>query len=147
MTGWRVGWMIVPRGHVRRIERLSQNLFICSPHSSQLLAKYSIENEQELKKNTRIYTSNRNSLLKALPEIGFDILSYPMGGFYIYCNIKKFSDNSQSFCDFILKETGVAITPGIDFDKKRGLKTVRFSYCISEDKVEEAIKRLKKLLT
>ena len=146
MTGWRVGWMIVPNKDIRRIERLSQNLFICAPHSGQLLAKYSIQNEKELKINTETYAKNRDILLKALPEIGFEILSKPKGAFYIYCSIKNLSNNSKTFCDEIFNKTGVAITPGIDFDAKRGLKTVRFSYCLNQKEVEEAIKRLKKEL-
>ncbi len=142
MTGWRVGWMIVPNNDVRRIERLSQNLFICAPHASQLLAKYSIDNQNELQKNIDLYKKNRKNLLLQLPKFGFEILSPPDGAFYIYCGIDKISNNSINLCEKIFENTGVAITPGVDFDERRGLKTVRFSYASSEEKIKNALKRL-----
>ena len=143
MTGWRVGWMIVPINDVRRIERLSQNLFICAPHASQLLAKYSIDHQNDLQKNIETYTKNRKNLLKELPKFGFEILSNPDGAFYVYCGIEKISENSITLCEKIFNNTGVAITPGVDFDEKRGLRTVRFSYATTEENVISALKRFK----
>ena len=143
MTGWRVGWMVVPEEYVETIEKLSQNLFICPPHSSQMLALYSLDSIEKLNKRVEVFKENRSLLLKQLPELGFTELAPPDGGFYIYANIRKFNTDSKTLASEILNEVGVALTPGYDFDKLRGKNTIRFSYACSTENVIEALKRLK----
>ena len=146
MTGWRVGWMVVPENHIRQVERLSQNLFICPPHASQVAALAAFDSYRELEKNVQVYKEKRSILLNELPKIGFKKFSSPDGAFYIYVDVSKFTNNSLHFSKEILKKAGVAITPGIDFDQKRGKKTIRFSYARSSKDILEGIKRLKSFM-
>ena len=143
MTGWRVGWMVVPDQYVETVEKLSQNLFICPPHSSQLLALHSLDSVDQLKKRVEAYKKNRCLLLKHLPKLGFTELAPPDGGFYIYANISKFNRDSKLLASEILNEAGVALTPGYDFDTLRGKNTIRFSYACSTENIVEALNRLK----
>ena len=143
MTGWRVGWMIVPQGHVRRLERLMQNLFICAPHASQIAALAALDSVDELEDNLAIYERNRTYLLNELPKAGFDKIAPPDGAFYIYADVSDITDDSVELAQQILQEAGVAVTPGLDFDPKRGHKTLRFSYARSTDDIVEGVRRLK----
>ena len=145
MTGWRIGWMIVPDDHIRQVERLAQNLFICPPHVSQVTALSALKAKQELNYNFNVYKKNRDILLKELPDAGFKTFSPPDGAFYIYVDISEFSSNSLKFCRDILNEARVAITPGLDFDQKRGNSTIRFSYARSTDDIIEGAKELKNI--
>ena len=146
MTGWRIGWMIVPEDHIRQVERLSQNLFICPPHASQVTALAAIDAKDELEQNIYVYRKNREILLKELPKSGFKTFSPPDGAFYIYVDISEFSNDSLKFCNDILKQAGVAITPGLDFDQKRGNSTIRFSYARSTEDILEGAKRIKNFM-
>tara|TARA_Y100000590_G_scaffold211809_1_gene240039 strand:+ start:138 stop:1292 length:1155 start_codon:yes stop_codon:yes gene_type:complete len=146
MTGWRIGWMVVPEDHVRQIERLSQNLFICPPHASQITALAAMDAKDELEKNINVYKKNREILLEELPKAGFKTFSSPDGAFYIYVDISEFSDDSLNFCKKVLDEANVAITPGLDFDQKRGNKTIRFSYARSTQDIIEGAKRIKNFM-
>ena len=94
MTGWRVGWMVVPESHVRRIERLAQNLFLCAPHASQLTALAAMECDDELQANLAVYTENRRLMLEQLPRAGFDQIAPPDGAFYVYAVVSAFTDDS-----------------------------------------------------
>ncbi len=143
MTGWRIGWMIVPEDHVRQIEKVSQNLFICPPHASQITALAALDAKEELDENVNVYRKNREILLEELPKAGFTTFSPPDGAFYIYVDISKFSNDSLSFCRKVLDEAGVAITPGLDFDQHRGSSTIRFSYARSTKDIIECTKRLR----
>jgi aspartate/methionine/tyrosine aminotransferase len=143
MTGWRVGWMVVPQAHVRRIERLAQNMFICAPHASQVAALAALDAGDELRANLEVYAANRSLMLAGLPEAGFDRIAPPDGAFYIYADVSDLTEDSRAFCARILAETGVAITPGLDFDPKRGARTVRFSYAGSTETIAEGMSRLK----
>lgn len=143
MTGWRIGWMIVPPDHVRQVEALAQNMFICAPHASQLAALAAMEATPELEANLDVYRRNRSMLLEALPQMGFGKIAPPEGGFYIYADISDITTNSRAFCDDLLLKAGVAVTPGLDFDPARGHGTVRFSYARSTDEISEAIHRLR----
>ena len=146
MTGWRVGWMVVPEDHVRQVERLAQNLFICPPHVSQLTALASMDAKEELEQNINVYKKNREILLDELPKAGLKTFSPPDGAFYIYVDISEFSNDSLKFCKDVLEQAGVAITPGLDFDQKRGNSTIRFSYARSTEDIIEGIRRIKKFM-
>ena len=142
MTGWRVGWMVVPEDHIRQIERLAQNMFICAPHASQIAALHALDCEDELKNNLDVYKENRKLMIKGLKDSGFSKISSPDGAIYIYADVSKFCNDSLEFANRVLKEAKVAITPGLDFDSKRGNSTIRFSYARS---TEDIIKGLEKL--
>ena len=146
MTGWRVGWMIVPEDHVRQVERLSQNLFICPPHVSQLTALSAMDAKEELNTNVEVYKKNRSILLEELPKAGLNKFSPPDGAFYIYIDISEYSKDSLNFCKEVLDKAGVAITPGLDFDQKRGNSTIRFSYARSTEDIVEGANRIKKFM-
>ena len=141
MTGWR-GWMVVPEDHIRQIERLAQNMFICAPHASQIAALHALDCEDELKNNLDVYKENRKLMIKGLKDSGFSKISSPDGAFYIYADVSKFCNDSLEFANRVLKEAKVAITPGLDFDTNRGNSTIRFSYARS---TEDIIKGLEKL--
>ncbi len=142
MTGWRVGWMVVPEAHIRQVERLAQNMFICAPHSSQIAALGALNSVKELNQNLEVYKINRELLINGLKKAGFDKFAPPDGAFYVYADISKFSNDSLDFCKSMLKKGGVAITPGLDFDRTRGKQTIRFSYARTTDEIKEGIKRI-----
>ena len=146
MTGWRIGWMVVPEDHVRQVERLAQNLFICPPHVSQLTALAAMDAKEELEQNINVYKKNREILLEELPKAGLKTFSPPDGAFYIYVDISEFSNDSLKFCKDVLEQAGVAITPGLDFDQKRGNSTIRFSYARSTEDILEGARRIKKFM-
>jgi aspartate/methionine/tyrosine aminotransferase len=146
MTGWRVGWMIVPEGHVRAVERLAQNMFICAPHASQLAALSAMECSEELQANIDVYRANRDLMMRGLPEAGFDKIAPPDGAFYVYADVSEITDDSGAFAAEILAEANVAVTPGLDFDKSRGHQTLRFSYARSSEDITEGLIRLKKFM-
>ncbi len=142
MTGWRIGWMVVPQDHVRIVERLAQNLFICPPHASQLAALAALDSEAELQANLAVYERNRALMLEGLPKAGCTRFAPPDGAFYIYADISGLSDDSRAFADELLREAGVAVTPGLDFDPKRGARTLRFSYARATEDIVEGLHRL-----
>ena len=143
MTGWRIGWIIVPKEHVRVVERIQQNMFICASHASQILALGSFESKNELEKNLETYRENRKILLSALPEMGFNNIAPPDGAFYLYIDISEFSSDSYDFTIKMLNIGGVAITPGIDFDPIKGKSKIRISYARSTPEILKGIKRMK----
>ncbi len=144
MTGWRVGWMVVPETHVRRIERLSQNLFICAPHAAQVAALAAMECDAELQGHIKTYARNREVLVQGLPKAGFSNFAPPDGAFYIYADVSDLTDNSRALAAEILQDAGVAVTPGLDFDPERGHKTLRFSYARSTEDMVEGVARLQR---
>jgi len=146
MTGWRVGWMVVPDDHVRVIERLAQNLFICPPHASQVAALAAMDCGEELEANMAVYRANRQLMLDGLPKAGFDRIAPPDGAFYVYADVSHLTDDSRAFAAEILEKAGVAVTPGLDFDPKRGAGTIRFSYARSTADIEEGLARLKRFM-
>lgn len=146
MTGWRVGWMIVPEAHVRTIERLAQNMFICAPHASQVAALAAMDCGEELERNVATYRTNRDLMIKGLADCGFDRIAPPDGAFYVYADAARFTDNSLVFAREILDQAGVAVTPGADFDKARGGHTIRFSYARSTPDIEEGLVRLNRFM-
>ena len=142
MTGWRVGWMVVPEALVANAERLAQNLFICAPAPSQLAALAAFEGTDELDRNRAVYAANRELLLSELPRVGFPEIVPADGAFYIYADVSAHTNNSLEFTVQMLAETGIAATSGVDFDEARGNRFVRFSYSGRTADVKDAITRL-----
>lgn len=148
MTGWRVGWMVVPEDHVRVVERLAQNMFICSPHASQVAALAAMDCDDELRANLEVYARNRQLMIDGLPKAGgFDRFAPPDGGaFYIYADVSDHTDDSRAFAAEILEHAGVAVTPGLDFDPVRGHQTLRFSYARASEDIVEGLARLTRFM-
>jgi aspartate/methionine/tyrosine aminotransferase len=143
MTGWRVGWLVVPPDLVRPIERLSQNFFISVPTLSQHAAIAAFDCREELDGHVRRYGANRDLLLAGLPAAGLDRLTPAQGAFYLYADVSHLTNDSRDFCKRMLREAGVATTPGVDFDRARGAGTLRISFAGSTAEMEEAVRRLK----
>ncbi len=146
MTGWRIGWMVVPETHVRVVERLAQNMFICAPHVSQVAALGALDAHDELQANLGVYAANRQLMLDGLQAAGFDKIAPPDGAFYVYADVSDLTNDSRAFAAEILEHAGVAVTPGLDFDPARGHSTLRFSYARSTDDIEDGLARLKRFM-
>ena len=142
MTGWRVGWMVVPDDHVRAIERLAQNMFICPPHAAQVTALAAMDCDDDLQANLAVYARNRTLMLEGLPRAGFTKIAPPDGAFYVYADVSDLTTDSRALSAEILDKAGVAVTPGLDFDHARGHQTIRFSYAQPTDQIEEGLRRL-----
>jgi aspartate/methionine/tyrosine aminotransferase len=142
MTGWRIGWMVVPEDHIRTIERLAQNFFICPPHASQVAALAAMDCTAELEANMAVYRRNRALMLEGLAGAGFDRIAPPDGAFFVYADVRHLTGDSRAFAAEILERAGVAVTPGLDFDRRRGTGTLRFSYARTTADIEEGLARL-----
>ena len=149
MTGWRLGWLVVPEDHVRIVERLAQNMFICPPHAAQVaaLGALSPEGRAELDAHRDVYTANRRLMLEGLAKAGFDKVAPADGAFYVYADVSAHTEDSLAFSAEILREAGVAVTPGLDFDPVRGATTLRFSYARSTADIAEGLARLQAFMT
>ncbi len=147
MTGWRIGWMVLPESLVRRAEILQQNLFISAPTLSQIAATVALDEVDYAEEQKAGYAANRQLLTEGLREIGFDLPATGDGAFYAYAGIGRFSNDSLSFCEAMMEEAGIAATPGVDFDRSEGQAFVRFSYAGPRSTVEEALNRLHKFVT
>jgi aspartate/methionine/tyrosine aminotransferase len=143
MTGWRLGWLVLPQDLTRAVECLAQNLFISPPAMSQWAGVHVFACDDALQANVARYARNRAVLLERLPALGFDKLAPADGAFYIYADVGKFTADSEAFCRRMLNEAGVAATPGVDFDPINGQRFVRFSFAGSTEDMEEACRRLK----
>ncbi len=143
MTGWRVGWMVVPEDHVRVVERIAQNMFICAPHASQVAALAAMACEDELQANMDVYRANRTLMIDGLRAAGFSKFAPPDGAFYVYADVSDITDDSRELARDILDKAGVAVTPGLDFDPVRGHQTLRFSYARNTEDITTGIERLK----
>jgi aspartate/methionine/tyrosine aminotransferase len=146
MTGWRVGWMIVPADHVRRVERLAQNMFICPSHASQVLALAAFDCQDELDGHLHVYAANRDLLMNGLIAAGLSKCAPPDGAFYIYVDVSDYTDDARAFAAEILDVAGVAVTPGLDFDPVDGHKWLRFSYARGTDDIAEGVIRLQSFM-
>ena len=142
MTGWRVGWAVLPEDLVAPVLRLKQNLFISAPHISQVAAEAAFDGTDEIETTLAGYRRSRAHLLHTLPRAGLARLLPAQGAFYIYAGLPEGSDDSPAFCARLLAEASIAATPGIDFDAARGHRFVRFSYCGPEADMIEAAHRL-----
>jgi aspartate/methionine/tyrosine aminotransferase len=142
MTGWRLGWMIVPDDLARSIECLSQNFHISPPTLSQLAATRAFQSTAELDGHVVRYRRNRDILLQGLSRATIERLAPSDGAFYLYADVSHLTSDSLAFCRRLLTETGVAIAPGVDFDPIQGARTIRFSFAGATEEIEEAVARL-----
>ena len=142
MTGWRIGWLVVPDALVRPIERLTQNLYISPPAISQEAALGAFDGIEELEEIKGRYARNRAMLLEELPRAGLSALLPADGAFYLYADVSRFTADSEAFAKAMLKEIGVAVTPGIDFDPARGANYLRLGYAGDETAMREAARRI-----
>jgi aspartate/methionine/tyrosine aminotransferase len=142
MVAWRLGWLAAPASHVDRARALISNLFLTPPSLSQHAALAALDCREELEANIQVYRRNRTVLLEALPRLGLASMAPPDGAFYIYADVGHLTDDSLAFCEKILRETGVALAPGIDFDPVDGHRFIRISFAVSTDRVQEAVHRL-----
>jgi aspartate/methionine/tyrosine aminotransferase len=142
MTGWRIGWMVVPPALVRVVERLQQNLAISVPTLSQIAAEAAFDGRTELEQTKRGYQENRRILVEGLPSAGLDSFLPADGAFYLYIDVSRFSTDSLTFASRMLEQAGVAVTPGIDFDPLRGSHFVRLCYAGARKDMAEAVERI-----
>jgi len=142
MTGWRIGWMVVPHALVRPIERLQQNLAISVPMLSQVAAQAAFDGRDEMEAIKHGYEENRRILTQALPVAGLEKFLPVDGAFYLYADVSRFSNDSLDFAKRMLEQAGVAATPGIDFDPVNGNRFVRFCYARGADDMREAMARI-----
>ncbi|MEQ8733543.1 MAG: aminotransferase class I/II-fold pyridoxal phosphate-dependent enzyme [Rhodospirillaceae bacterium] len=143
MTGWRIGWIIVPPDLMRSVECLAQNHYISPPTISQWAAVHAFEGLEELEQNVARYRRNRDILIDQLRQSGLKKIAPSDGAFYLYLDISDSQIKSDVYCRKLLEDTGVAITPGYDFDPLNGDKNVRISFSVSTEKVIEAANRIK----
>ncbi len=146
MTGWRVGWMVVPEPLVRPIERLQQNLAISVPTLSQIAAEAAFDGRQEMEEVKRGYVENRRILIEGLPRAGLTKFLPADGAFYLYADVSDFTSDSLKFAGQMLEQARVAATPGVDFDPVHGHRFIRFSYARSADEMREAVARISRWL-
>jgi len=148
MTGWRIGWLIVPEQFVEAAEKLAQNIFISTPTHSQYaaLASFSPENRAELERRRLEFKNRRDFLYENLLRLGFKIACKPEGAFYIYADCSVFTDNSFEFAKQLLEKEGVAVTPGRDFGRHLANQHIRFAYTASIDRMTAALERLERFL-
>ena len=142
MTGWRLGWLVLPQNLVSPVERLAQHAVIAAASVSQHAALGAFESHGELEANVERYSVNRNILLEGLPRAGITQLAPADGAFYIWAQVDHLSDDSQNLAEEWLKDLGIAVTPGIDFDPSQGHRFIRFSFAGSTREVEETVRKL-----
>ena len=148
MTGWRIGWLVVPEDFIDAVEKLAQNIFISTPTHSQYaaLASFSPENMAELRRRRDEFEKRRDFLYENLLKLGFKIACKPQGAFYIYADCSAFTQDSFEFAKQLLEQEGVAVTPGKDFGRYRANQHIRFAYTASIDRMAAALKRLERFI-
>jgi aspartate/methionine/tyrosine aminotransferase len=142
MVGWRLGWLLAPKEHLQRARNYMSNMFLTAPSLSQHAGLAAFDCRDELEGHVKTYAHNRALLLEHLPKMGLTAIAPPDGAFYIYANVEHLTDDSLEFCKTLLRDTGVAAAPGIDFDPVDGRHFIRFSFAVSSPQVEDAIGRL-----
>ncbi|WP_341914205.1 aminotransferase class I/II-fold pyridoxal phosphate-dependent enzyme [Ferrovibrio terrae] len=142
MTGWRLGWLVLPERLVSRIEALHGSLQISAPTLSQIAGVAALEADTELAPRVAAYKRNRDALLAMLPRCGITRFAPPDGAFYLYIDVGDFTDDSVAFCKRMLEETGVVAAPGVDFNTADGQRYIRFSFCMDAAIIDAAIERL-----
>ncbi len=142
LTGWRLGWTVLPEDITLRVKSLSESLFVSPPTISQHLAYKIFDHMDILDEYVSVYKNNLDILRKELPKAGINKLSNTQGAFYIYADISNLTNNSEEFCKRMIDEAGVACTPGLDFDLGRGQKTIRISFAGTTEDIEKACERL-----
>ncbi|MEN5114564.1 aminotransferase class I/II-fold pyridoxal phosphate-dependent enzyme [Brevundimonas diminuta] len=143
MAGWRLGWLILPEEEVQQARARMGNMFLTPPTLSQFAGLAAMDCEEELEANIDVYRANRELMLKALPAMGLRSIAPPDGAFYIYADIGHLTNDSMAFCETLVRETGVATAPGVDFDPVNGNRFIRFSFAVSTPEIEDALARLK----
>ena len=145
MTGWRIGWLVVPEGFQAAAERLAQNLFLAPPTIAQhaALAAFAPETLAELAQRRQVLQGRRDRLYQGLLDLGFQIPVLGEGAFYLYADISRFSQDSLQFAQQLLQQAGVVVTPGVDFGAYQTQQYVRFAYTASEAAIDEALARIK----
>ena len=143
MTGWRIGWLLLPEDLTRPVECLAQNMFISAPHVAQVAALAAMDCGAELEAKKAGYARSRAALLAGLPNAGLDRIAAADGAFYLWCDVSHLADDSVNFAARMLEGAGIAATPGVDFDRTRGRRYLRFSYCGDEAAMAEAAPRLR----
>lgn len=146
MTGWRIGWMILPEHLIRPIECLAQSMYISAPELSQIVAEVALTERDELDEVVAGYKKNRDLLMQALPSVGLPLDSPMDGAFYAYVDVSGHSNDSMEFSKKMLEEIHVAAVPGLDFDVKDGSKFMRFSYAGSQEDIAQAVERIQNWL-
>ena len=146
MTGWRIGWTIVPESLIDPCRRVMQNIFIAAPTLSQQAAIAALKADTEIEAMRQAYDARRRYLLEALPALGFEIVIEPEGAFYIYANVAQITDDARAFCWQLLEEAGVAITPGEDFGSYQANTHLRFSYATSLESIQAGVARISQFL-
>lgn len=142
MAGWRLGWILVPPALIEQARARMGNLFLTPPVLAQRAGLVAFDCADELEGHVATYRRNRQLLLDALPAMGLARIAPPDGAFYLYADISHLTDDSLAFCEQLLRDTGVATAPGIDFDPVEGHRFIRFSFAVSTDRVEDAIARM-----
>ncbi len=143
MTGWRIGWAVLPEDVAGNFDRLAQSIYISAPTISQIAAAAAFDCRDELESYKRVYAQNRTELLDALVARGLNPVAPPDGAFYIYVDVSPLSNDSGALCQEMLDEIGVAATSGYDFEPENGGRYMRFSYCTGHDDVVEAARRIR----
>jgi len=146
MTGWRIGWLVLPEDLIRPVECLAQNMFISAPHIAQVAAEAAMDCREELEGNKAAYARSRAALLAGLPRAGFDRIAAADGAFYLWCDVSALTNDSAAFSAAMLEGAGIAATTGLDFDRGRGGRFLRFSYCGPEADMVAAPERLTRWL-
>jgi aspartate/methionine/tyrosine aminotransferase len=142
MVGWRLGWLLAPRESLQRARAYYGNLFLTAPSLSQHAALAALDCRDELQGHLAVYARNRELLLAALPKLGLGMIAPPDGAFYMYVDVRHLTDDSLAFCEQLLRATGVATAPGIDFDPVEGRHFIRMSFAVATPEVEEALRRM-----
>jgi len=142
MTGWRIGWLLLPEDLMRPVECLAQNMFISAPHIAQVAAEAAMDCVDELEANKAAYARSRAALLAGLPRAGFTDIAAADGAFYLWCDVGHLTNDSAAFCARMLEHAGIAATTGLDFDRDRGARFLRFSYCGAADDMAAVPARL-----
>jgi aspartate/methionine/tyrosine aminotransferase len=142
MAGWRLGWLLSPAAHAPRPRTYASNLFLTPPSLAQHAALAAMDAREELEGHIAVYRRNRELMLEAMPRLGLREIAPPDGAFYIYADIGHLTNDSLGFCKQLVRDTGVATAPGIDFDPVNGHRFIRFSFAVSTPEVEEALRRL-----
>ena len=143
MAGWRLGWLLVPEAMIEPARAYIGNMFLTPPSLSQHAGLVAMDAVDELEGHIQTYARNRQLMLDALPSLGLKRIAPPDGAFYIWADIGHLTDDSAAFCEELLRDTGVATAPGVDFDPVDGRRFIRFSFAVSTPEVEQALSRLR----
>jgi aspartate/methionine/tyrosine aminotransferase len=143
MVPWRLGWLVAPRDDLARCRAIVGNLYLTAPSLAQHAALAAMDATEELEANVAVYRKNRELILRALPLLGLAEIAPPDGAFYIWADVGHLTKDSLAFCQQLMRDTGVATAPGVDFDPKDGGRFIRFSFAVSTAEVQEAIRRMK----